>query len=117
MNGFARWCVVVLGGVLLGAGVVLHGQVALARFLRDEVDNTFFLWRIIGDATFAFQGSETRMALAMAEVPADALVASDRAAWALVLLGVAVACVGPMLGVGADIGRRAAKGPKSPKGA
>lgn len=98
MIGLARWCCTAVGGVLLGAGVVLHGQVALARFMREEVDNTFFLWRWIGKATFSFQGGETRLALAMAEVPPEALATSDKAAWTLVLLGSAVAVVGPLLG-------------------
>ena len=68
MIGVARWLFTFLGGALLGAGLVLHGQVALARYMRQEVDNTFFLWRAIGHATFAFQGGETRMALAMCGV-------------------------------------------------
>lgn len=97
MSGFARWCCTVLGGVLIGAGLVLHGQVALARFLRDEVEETFFLWRAIGHATFTFQGGETRLALAMSEVPPEALAASDGAAWGLLLLGLAVATLAPML--------------------
>lgn len=109
MSGFARWCCTVLGGVLLGAGFVLHGQVALARYMRHEVDNTFFLWRAVGEATFAFQGGETRMALAMAEVPEEALQASDHAAWGLVLLGAAVAAAGPMLGGGEAAPRRAGR--------
>ena len=54
MIGVARWLFTFLGGALLGAGLVLHGQVALARYMRQEVDNTFFLWRAIGHATFAF---------------------------------------------------------------
>lgn len=97
MLGIARWLFTVLGGALLGAGLVLHGQVALARYMRQEVDNTFFLWRALGDATFVFQGGETRMALAMAEVPDAALKESDRAAWVLVVVGGLVALTGPLL--------------------
>ena len=97
MIGIARWLFTVLGGVLLGAGLVLHGHVALARYMREEVDNTFFLWRAMGHATFAFQGAETRMALAMSEVPNEALRHSDRAAWMLVVVGGIVALSGPML--------------------
>jgi hypothetical protein len=93
----ARWLFTFIGGVLLGSGLVLHGQVALARYMRDEVDNTFFLWRAMGDATFAFQGGKTRMALAMSEVPEEALTHSDRAAWVLVIVGGLVAVTGPML--------------------
>ncbi|MBM4063151.1 MAG: hypothetical protein FJ265_18950 [Planctomycetes bacterium] len=94
---FVRWLVVVLGGVLLGVGLALHGQVALARHLRAEVDRTFFLWRALGYATFAFQGGENRMALAMKEVPEEALVESDRAAWVLVAVGGLVTLTGPLL--------------------
>ncbi|MGK0153320.1 MAG: hypothetical protein ACI9SE_000264 [Neolewinella sp.] len=97
MIGIARWLFTFIGGVLLGSGLVLHGHVALARYMREEVDNTFFLWRAMGEATFAFQGGETRMALAMSEVPKEALVASDRAAWVLVIVGGLVAVTGPML--------------------
>lgn len=97
MIGIVRWLFTVGGGVLLGAGFVLHGQVALARYMREEVDMTFFLWRVLGDATFAFQGDETRMALAMSEVSEEALRQSDRAAWVLVLVGCLIAVTGPML--------------------
>lgn len=97
MLALARWFFVLLGGLLVGAGLVLHGQVALARHMRQEVGDTFFLWRALGDATFAFQGGETRMALAMAEVPEAALVASDRAAWVLLVVGGLVALTGPLL--------------------
>lgn len=97
MIGIARWLFTLLGGVLLGSGLVLHGQVALARYMREEVDNTFFLWRAMGEATFVFQGGETRMALAMSEVPDEALKHSDRAAWVLVIVGGLVSLTGPML--------------------
>ena len=97
MIGIARWLFTLIGGVLLGAGLVLHGQVALAHVMRQEVDNTFFLWRALGHATFAFQGGETRMALAMSEVPAEARQESDRAAWVLVIVGLLIAATGPML--------------------
>ena len=92
-----RWFFAVLGGLLLGAGLVLHGQVAMARYMRDEVSATFFLWRAIGNATFVFQGAEHRLALAMAEVPEAALKESDRAGWVLVIVGSLVALTGPLL--------------------
>jgi hypothetical protein len=105
---FLRWLVVVLGGLLLGIGVALHGQVALARHMRDRVDQTFVAWRWLGKATFAFQGGETRMALAMREVPEEALVASDRAAWVLLGVGGMVVLTGPLLRRGASrrVGRQ-----------
>ena len=111
MIGIARWLLTLLGGTLLGCGLVLHGQVALARYTRDEVDNTFVLWRAMGHATFAFQGGETRMALAMAEVPEEALEHSDRAAWVLVVVGGIVALAGPIL-----VRRRERVAPKSSGG-
>lgn len=103
---FARWFFAVVGGLLLGGGLTLHGQVAFARYAKQEVDSTFFLWRAIGEATFAFQGGETQMALAMSAVPEAALKESDRAAWVLVIVGGLVALVGPLLrGGGSARGR------------
>ncbi|MBL8753403.1 MAG: hypothetical protein JNK15_08895 [Planctomycetes bacterium] len=104
MLAIARWFFAVLGGLLGGAGLMLHGQVAFARYVKKEVDSTFFLWRAIGDATFAFQGGETRMALAMGEVPDDALKESDRAAWVLVIVGGLLTITSPLLRRGAGAG-------------
>ena len=101
MLRLARWLCAVLGGAILGAGLVLHGQVAMARYLRAEVDGTFFLWRAIGEATFAFQTEDHRMALAMAEVPEAAIRESARAAWVLVVVGSLLALTGPLLMGGA----------------
>ena len=97
MLGFLRGLVMVFGGLILGAGLTLHGQVALAHYMRHEVDSTFVLWRALGHATFYFQGGDTRMALAMAEVPAEALEESDRAAWVLVAIGLLIALWGPLI--------------------
>lgn len=97
MLRLARWLCAVLGGVILGGGLVLHGQVAMARYMREEVDSTFFLWRAIGHATFVFQGGETQMALAMSHVPDAALRESDRAGWVLVVVGSLIALTGPLL--------------------
>lgn len=74
-----------LGGALFGAGLVLQAQVALAHYARAEVDNTFFLWRELGRATFAFQSRDSRLALAMAELPEDVLAQFDL--WSKVLGG------------------------------
>lgn len=97
MLRLARWLCAVLGGAILGGGIVLHGQVAMARYMRDEVESTFFLWRAIGHATFVFQGGETQMALAMSQVPEAALKESDRAGWVLLIVGSLVALTGPLL--------------------
>ncbi|MBL8731004.1 MAG: hypothetical protein JNN13_01375 [Planctomycetes bacterium] len=97
MLGVARWFFTFLGGVLLGGGLVLHGQVAVARHMQSQVDDTFFLWRAVGRATFAFQSGDVKMALAMKEVPPEALRESDRAAWVLVIVGGLIALTGPLL--------------------
>lgn len=93
----ARWWTVLLGGVLLGAGLVLHGQVAFAQHLRAEVQGTFFLWRAVGQVTFVFQDDMTKAALSLNELPERVLVESDRAAWTLVAIGGIVALIGAML--------------------
>lgn len=95
--GIARWCFTWLGGALLGAGLVLQGQVMLARHLQDQVDNTFFLWRAIGRATVFLQGDDVQLALAMSEVSAETLRESSRAAWSLVVVGALLAITGPLL--------------------
>ncbi|MFO1076379.1 MAG: hypothetical protein U1E73_01480 [Planctomycetota bacterium] len=97
MFRFLRWLMVLVGGLLLGAGLTLHGHVAVSRYMRKEVDKTFVLWRAIGRATFYFQGGETRMALAMREVPEEALDQADRAAWVLVGIGALLAVTGPFV--------------------
>lgn len=92
-----RWFCALFGGLLLGGGLVLHGQVAIYRAMHDETVATFFLWRAIGNATFVFQGAEHRMALTLYEVPEEAIKESDRSAWVLVIVGSLVALTGPLL--------------------
>ena len=82
-----RWWTAVFGGILLGAGLVLHAQVALAHHSREEVQNVFFLWRGIGRMTFIWQDDTTKMALAFNEIPESMLTESDRFAWTLAILG------------------------------
>lgn len=79
------------GGALLGAGLVMRAQVALAHHSREEVQSVFFLWRGIGQLTFVFQDNTTKMALWMNEIPDEVLAESDRAAWALVIVGAVIA--------------------------
>ncbi len=81
----------VLGGMLIGAGLVLHGQVAFAEYIRDEVENTFALWRGIGSLTFMFQGDQTKMALWLYDVPPSVMLESNRAAWTLIAIGLVCA--------------------------
>jgi hypothetical protein len=97
VRAFLRWLLTTIGGLVAGAGVTLHGQVAFARYVQGEVAGTFFLWRAIGRATFWFQGEPTQLALALAEVPASALRASDVAAWTLVAIGTLLALAGLLL--------------------
>lgn len=92
-----RWFLVLFGGVMLGAGLFLHGQVAVARDVQRQVDDTFFLWRAVGRATFFMQGSDHRIGLTLAEVPEDVLQMSDRTGWILVWFGLSLAVATPLL--------------------
>lgn len=119
---FLRWLLVLVGGVLAGAGLVLHGQVALAHYMRAEVDNTFFLWRAVGEATIFLQGSDVRLAFALKEVPDEVIRETDHAAWALVVVGAMLALTGPLLprrrpGPNGDRGASAATAAKKPRAA
>ncbi len=87
----ARWWLTLLGGVLLGMGLVLHGQVMAVGYMRDEVASTFVLWRGIGKLTFAFQDTATKVALTAHDVPMGLIIEADRAAWTLVAIGVILA--------------------------
>lgn len=95
--GLIRWTLILFGGILIGAGLVLHGHVALAHYMREEVENTFFLWRAIGEATIFLQGSDVRVAMALREVPAEVLEESDTAAWTLIVVGAVLALIAPFL--------------------
>jgi hypothetical protein len=86
-HALARWWVTILGGILIGGGLVLHGQIAFAKSCRSEVGSVFFLWRGVGQVTFIFQDDRTKLALWLNEIPEQVLVESDRAAWTLVVLG------------------------------
>ncbi len=92
-----RLWVALLGGMLLGAGLVLHGQIAFAHYVRDEVERTFFLWRAIAEITFVFQSQDVQLALGAGVLPPAILRECDRAAWALVVIGLAVAASAPLL--------------------
>lgn len=91
-----RFWLILLGGMLLGAGLVLHGQVAIAQEMRHQVQDTFFLWRAIGQVTFIFQDDVTKAALWMNEVPESVLRESDRAAWVLAIIGALMALAAPL---------------------
>jgi hypothetical protein len=87
----ARWWLTLLGGVLLGMGLVLHGQVAVVRYMREEVGSTFILWRWIGKLTFAFQDSTTQTALTAHDFRVTLIREADRGAWTLVAIGAILA--------------------------
>lgn len=87
----AQWWLTLLGGVLLGMGLVLHGQVATVHYMREEVAGTFFLWRWIGKLTFAFHDSATQAALTAHDFPTTLILEADRGAWTLVAVGVILA--------------------------
>lgn len=95
--GLVRWTLILFGGILIGAGLVLHGHVAIAHYMRNEVENTFFLWRAIGEATIFLQGSDVRVAMALREVPPEVLQESDTAAWTLIVVGALLALTVPFL--------------------
>ena len=94
-----RWLLTLLGGVLIGAGLVLHGQLTVACHMREEVDNTFFLWRAVGRMTFMFQGDVTQSALILGDLPERVLVESERAAWSLLFLGAILLLAGALVRV------------------
>jgi hypothetical protein len=83
-----RWWLTLLGGILIGAGLVLHGQLTVACHMREQVEDTFFLWRAVGRMTFLFQGDAVQSALVLGDLPELVLVKSERAAWSLLFLGV-----------------------------
>ncbi|MEZ5987564.1 MAG: hypothetical protein R3F30_00255 [Planctomycetota bacterium] len=82
-----RVVLLVAAGMLLGAGLVLYGQVQLAIRLRSDVEGTFFLWRAIGEATFFLQDPVTQLALAMGDIHEDYIRESRRVAVGLLILG------------------------------
>lgn len=86
----ASWLLMLTGGVLIGAGLVLHAQVAVAHVMREEVGSTFILWRGIGRLTFSLQSQVTQTAFAIDDIPKSVLVEADRAAWVLVVIGAVV---------------------------
>lgn len=78
---------VLVSGLFLGAGALLYGQVRLARDMRHEVEETFFLLRIVAYVTFIFQGDEVQVALTLADLPEGAIEHSERVAVTLLVVG------------------------------
>ena len=84
-------------GVMVGAGLLLYGQVRFGLYIHDEVENTFFLWRAIGEVTYFLQAPETQLALALHEVDKSLLMESRRAGITLMIIGALIAFVTPWI--------------------
>jgi hypothetical protein len=84
-------------GVLVGAGLLLYGQVRFGLYIHDEVDNTFFLWRAIGEATYFLQSPETQLSLALHEIDKSYLLESRRVSITLMIIGALIAFITPWL--------------------
>lgn len=97
LSRLLRWIFLVLGGALLGAGLFLHGQVAVADYMRAEVRGTFFLWRGIGRISFVFQDGQTKTALWLSELDASVLDHSRHAATVMLTLGGLLVLVAPWM--------------------
>jgi len=91
----ARWWMVLVGGIILGGGLFLHGVQASAIYVREEAANTFFLWRWIGSITFPFQDDATQLALWLNEVPRSMIEESGRDAWTLIAIGCLLVLLSP----------------------
>jgi hypothetical protein len=120
----ARWLFTLIGGLFLGAGLELHGLIAIAWRMIGEVDRTFFLFRAIGRGTIFMLGSERRIALAIKEIPPEVLEECSRTAWMLVIVGGLFSVTAPFLRHHAAARSapkprkpRAPKPPKTPKAA
>ncbi len=82
---------------MAGAGACMHGEIAVVRGVRNQVEETFFLWRGVGQLFLAFQSKSTQAALWMNQVPEEVLRDSEVAAWVLLGAGGFLACVAPFL--------------------
>ncbi|GDY03497.1 hypothetical protein LBMAG49_28260 [Planctomycetota bacterium] len=93
----ARWWLLLIGGILLGAGMELHGLVAIAHRMVDEVDQTFPLFVAIGRATIFLLGNDQRIALMLKDVPPDVLDECTRSGFILMTVGGLFAVTAPIL--------------------
>lgn len=88
--GAVKWLLHLLGGVFLGMGLLLWGQAEFLHYVRHEVEDTFFLFRWIGKISFVFMSPGRKVALALAEIPPEAVRESLRWAKAFLVLGAAL---------------------------
>lgn len=84
-------------GVMVGAGFLLYGQVRVGLYIHDQVENTFFLWREIGEITYFLQSPETQLSLALHEIDKSVLMESRRAGITLMIIGALIAFVTPWI--------------------
>ena len=71
---WVRWWLVFAGGMLIGAGLLLCGEVAMAEHLRNEGQGVFFLWRGLAQLTFIFHDDLTRTSLFLSDLPEHVFV-------------------------------------------
>ncbi len=84
---FIRWILTLIGGAFMGIGIFILGQAELLAYIKKEVDSTFFLLRWIGKVSFIFMAIDTKLALALAEIPEEIVRESVRWARAFIVIG------------------------------
>ena len=87
----------VFGGMLIGVGLLLAGQVHVVRLMRQRVEDTAGVWRWVGKATFVAQSHDVQTALVLNKIPEATVQECERIAIALVALGMACALSVPFL--------------------
>ena len=87
----------VFGGILVGVGLLLACQIHVVRHMRQQVDDTFFLWRWVGKATFVAQTHDVQTAIVLEKIPESTIQECERIAIALMALGSACALSVPFL--------------------
>lgn len=100
LSRLLRWWFLVGGGALLGAGLVLLGQLVFAEHMRARAQGTFFLWRGIGQVSFIFQDDQTKLALWLNEIDGKILDHSRHVAWVMIVLGGLVVLLAPWMHCG-----------------
>ncbi len=104
---FVKWVLHLLGGVLIGMGLLLWGQAEFLSYVRHEVEGTFFLFRWIGKVSFVFMSSPTKVALALSDIPPEAV--RESVGWAKFFLAAGGALVLLSLFASPSRGRRTGK--------
>lgn len=84
---FARASMRFVAGLLVGLGLMLYGQLQTAELMREQVQETFWLWRNIGHATFFLQGTDVQVALLLSTIADEHYQHSNRVALTLMIVG------------------------------